>query len=348
MGDFGLTLELFLVPIALVVILLLAGVLYQWASIRSDARRFPPPGRLVDTAGCRLHIHVSGNGAPPVVFEAGIAATSLSWALVQPEIANYTQTVSYDRAGLGWSDPSGSARDPARVVEELRALLHRSGVAAPRVLVAHSYGALIARVYAARHSAEIAGLILLDPVSAAEWSHPSELSRRMLRRAILLSRRGATLARLAVVRLALNLLAGGARRLPRLVARASSGAGVVFTERIVGEIRKLPRELWPIVQAHWCDPKCFDAMAQYLEALPATAVEASQAKSLGEMPLTVLSAGNSSPAQRAEHERLVCLSTRGKLEIVPDSRHWIQLDRPDIVIRAIQDMLALRKSECEF
>lgn len=343
MGDFGLILLAAAIGLALLLIL---GALYQAAGARRDARRFPPPGRLVDAGGRKLHFHVEGEGAPPVVFEAGIAATSLSWALVQSRTAERTRAVSYDRAGLGWSDASCAPRDLIRVVDELRAGLGAAGIAAPRILVAHSYGSLVARAYAERYRAEVAGLVLVDPVPVEEWIDPSEGHRRMLRRGIALSRRGALLARLGVVRLALHLLAGGSRRIPKLVARASSGRGVTFTERMVGEIRKLPPELWPAVQAHWCDPKCFRAMAQYLESLP-DAASVADLKSLDDLPLIVLSAGNSSPVQRAEHERLARLSSRGKLEVVPDANHWIQLSHPDVVSRAIEKTIAAVRNSCE-
>ena len=127
------------------------------------------------------------------------------------------------------------------------------------------------------------------------------------------------------------------------MARASSGRGLAFTERMVAEIRKLPREVWPMIRAHWCDPKCFEGMAGYLEALPESAAIAKQASVTGAMrdlPLIVLSASNASPQERAEHERLAQLSSLGRIEIVPGSGHWMHLDRPDIVIGAIREMIA--------
>ena len=339
MGGLGLTLRLSLILLAIP----LAGALYQWAGRKRDARSFPPPGRLVEIGGSRLHILSEGAGSPVVVFEAGIAATSLSWRLVQPQIARLTQTASYDRAWLGWSDAIAKPRGVEQVVEELRALLDRAGLATPRILVAHSYGGLVARAYAARHPEEVAGMVLVDPVAAAEWADPSQLQRRALRRGVRLSRRGALLARIGVVRFALSLLTAGARSVPKLVARASAGRGMAFTERIVGEVGKLPREVWPMIQSHWCDPKCFEGMARYLEALPASA--AAVTDHAGSTPVTVLSAGNASPAQRAEHQRLAEASARGRIEIVPGSGHWIQLDRPDLVIRAIEEMIARYKEK---
>ena len=197
-----------------------------------------------------------------------VETASLSWQLVQPEIAKFTRTASYDRAGLGWSEASLEPRTIWHVAEELRTLMDRADIPKPRIVVAHSYGALVAIAYALRHASEIAGLVLVDPVATGEWAEPSASHLKTLRRGILLSRRGALLARLGVVRLALSLLAAGSQRLPKLIARASSGRGAAITDQLVGQVRKLPRELWPMIQSHWCDPKCFEGMARYLEAFP--------------------------------------------------------------------------------
>ena len=320
--------------------LLLAGVLYQFAGRRLDATRLPPAGRMFDIGGARLHIDIAGVPGTPVVFEAGIAASSLSWRLVQPQVARFTQAVSYDRAGLGWSDPIPRPRDVATLRDELRALLIQAAVPAPRVIVAHSFGGMIALAYASEFPGEVAGLVLVDPVGIAEWRAPSQLHRRMLQRGILLSAFGEFLARIGVVRGALALVAAGSRRLPKLIARASSGrSGQAFTERMAGEIRKLPREVWPAIQSHWSDPKCFRSMRNYLRSLPESAASVFTGAAKLNLPLVVLSAGNSSPAQRADHQRVARWSSRGRIEIVPDSGHWMMLDRPDLVISEIKRIL---------
>jgi pimeloyl-ACP methyl ester carboxylesterase len=359
MGGLGLTIFSTILAIMVLVsaALLVVGFIYQWIGHARDARMFPPPGRLIDVSGTRLHADVAGRandrmsdgGAPPVVFEAGIAASSLSWRLIQPEIAKFTQTVSYDRAGLGWSDArvnalSGS-RDIWRLVDELRALLDRLEIAKPRVLVAHSFGGLIATAYAARFPDELAGLVLVDPVGVEEWADPTQHSRFILRRAILLSRCGQGLANIGVVRFALNLLVGGATSAPKLIARAASGrGGLAFTERMVGQIRKLPPEVWPMIQSHWTDPKCFDSMARQLAALPENAAAVLNKSGLIETPLILLSAADASDTQRESHRRLIARAPRGRLEIVHDTGHWIMLDRPEVVIQAIQEMAAARSS----
>lgn len=332
MGGFGL-----ITAIAVIVLLLAAGAVYQIAGAARDARNLPPPGRMIEG----LHASIEGAGRPPVVFEAGIAATSLSWRLVQPEIARSTQTISYDRAGLGWSDACAKPRLVWNLVDELRQMLQHAGVPAPRVLVAHSFGGLIALAYAARFPSEIAGMVLVDPVGISEWADPGEAQRWMHRRGLLLSRFGEVLARLGVVRFALDLVMAGSQRIPRMIARASSGrSGAAFTERMAGEIRKLPREIWPAIQSHWCDPKCFRAMRGHIQALPESARAVLQESIRLEIPLMVLSAGNSSAAQRADHERFAALSSRGTLDVVDDSGHWIMLDRPEVVIRAIHRVIS--------
>jgi pimeloyl-ACP methyl ester carboxylesterase len=127
-----------------------------------------------------------------------------------------------------------------------------------------------------------------------------------------------------------------------------SSHGPAGLDRIVGEVKKLPRDVWPVVQSHWCQPKCFDGMALYLAALPASAAEVANATSekdaVCNIPLTILSAGNASPVQRAEHQELARNSTEGRVKIVADSGHWMHFDRPDEVIGAIQEMVALCRS----
>jgi len=339
MGGLGLTLHLLLLLFALVAAVTLTGAIYQWIGAAKDRRRFPAPGRLIDAAGAQLHIHLTGQGSPPVVFEAGIAATSLSWRLVESETARFTTAVCYDRAGLGWSGAPSGPRDVWHLVEELRALLDKADISLPRILVAHSYGALIARAYAARYKSEVAGIVLVDPVPASQWSHPSAHNRKMLGQGIVMSRFGAVLARLGLVRFALNRASSGSRALPQSIARATSGgAGLAFIERMIGQIRKLPAELLPVIQSHWCDPRCFDSMARYLEALPANA--AAVEALLVEVPLRILSAEDSSPAQREDHRQLAERSASGEIEVVPGAGHWIQLDRPDVVTSAIRSLRA--------
>ena len=338
--------EILLVSAALVIILVAAGALYHWVGAAADSHKFPPPGRLVKIEDQRLHLVDVGSGSPAVIFESGIAASSLNWSAIQAEVAQFTRACAYDRAWLGWSDPAGTPRIASRLVEELHALLIAARVPAPYVLAGHSFGGLLVEAYAVAHPNQVAGLVLIDPLPAAEWLNVSEAQLRMLHRGVKLSRRGAMLARLGVVRISLALLSGGARKVPKLAARLASGRGESTLSRLVGEVQKMPPETWPMVQAHWCQPKAFRGMAEYLESLPATARQAAALDALPSIPVWILSAGGSTPSQLAERDAMADRSAQGKHVIVHDSGHWIHLDQPRVVVEAIREMVELvRASE---
>jgi pimeloyl-ACP methyl ester carboxylesterase len=253
-----------------------AGWLYQQIGTARDRRRFSLPGRMVDIGGLRLHLLESGEGRPSVILEAGIAASCLNWTSLQAELARCARVSSYDRAGLGWSDPAGSPRTISRAVEDLHALLTAAQVAPPFIMMGHSFGGLLLRCYAVKYPDQVAGLVLLDPLSAGDWLKPSEAQWKLLKRGSMLSRRGALLARFGVVRFGLWMLSSGLRFIPKLVAKlASSESGESAISRLVREVQKMPPETWPMVQAHWCQPKSFLALANYLESLPASVSEAS-------------------------------------------------------------------------
>ena len=111
----------------------------------------------------RLHLRCSGEGTPAVVFDAALGASSLSWSLVQPAIARMTCACAYDRAGLGWSDAGPLPRTAGRSADELYDLLRREAVPGPYVLVGHSFGGLVMRLFESRHASETAGLVLIEP-----------------------------------------------------------------------------------------------------------------------------------------------------------------------------------------
>ena len=326
--------------------LVLAGWLYQlWGSAR-DRRRFPLPGRLIEVGRGRLHLLEAGEGTPAVILEAGIAASCLNWTSLRAELARFTRACTYDRAFLGWSEAAGSPRTISEVVSDLHALLAAARIPPPFVMAGHSFGGLVVRYYAVQHPGEVAGLVLVDPLAANEWRRPSEAQSKTLDRGVQLARRGALLARFGVVRFALALLTAGARRIPQMMARiASSGSGEFTISRLLREVRKMPPETWPVVRAHWCQPKCFLGMAQYLESLAAGSQEAA---SMGELPasipVTILSAATATPEQRAERDAIARHSQRGKHIIVPNSGHWVHLDEPELVVHAIREMVTAAPS----
>lgn len=322
---------------AVVFLLPAAGLLYQALGVRRAALQFPPPGRLVNG----LHLHQTGSGGPTVILEAGIAASSVSWRLVQEPLSRQTTVASYDRAGLAWSDARPTPRTVANLVADLSGLLEASGLPGPYVLVGHSFGGLLLRHFAAAYPWKVRGLVLVDALEPFEWHPLSPAQAKRLRKGVMLSRRGALLARLGVVRFAVNLLLSGSRFLPRLLAKASSGRGSAVTDRLVGELSKLPADLWPVMAAHWCLPRCFRTMAEYLERLPQTCGLQPDPGALRDLPLSVISAGEKDPAVQAAFRQTAALSSQGRYVVAEGAGHWVQLDDPGIVISEILRVIEL-------
>jgi pimeloyl-ACP methyl ester carboxylesterase len=296
-----------------------------------------PPGRLVDIGHRRLHLNSQGEGSPPVVLEAGIAASSLSWSHVQPRVAAFARTYSYDRAGLAWSDPCARSVTAASCADDLHRLLTAEGVNDPCVLVGHSYGAFVLHVYASRHPERVAGLVLVDPIYPEEWLNLPRRERWRLKGGVFLSRVGALLARTGLVRACLGLLSRGSTGVPRNVSRMFGSEAAKVLSRLVGEVQKLPVETWPAVQAHWSEPKCFTSMAEHLAGLRKSAAEVAACGDLPRnIPVVILSAATQSEAYRQEHARMAARSAHGRQVLAAGSGHWILLDEPDLVVDAIR------------
>jgi pimeloyl-ACP methyl ester carboxylesterase len=302
---------------------LLLGILYQFLGVRDDRRRYPPPGCMVGD----LHVYCTGDG-PPVVLEAGIAASSVGWALVQRDLSKIARVCSYDRPGFAWSPRSQHPRTAEQFIAELDTVVRHAG--APAVLVGHSFGGYLIQLYAEKYPQNVAGLVLVDPPLVSDWANATPQRLKMLRRGVSLSRRGAWLARIGFVRLALTLLSTGARPIAKMFGRATSGQGAPVTERLVGEVRKLPPELWPVVQSHWCRSEGFLSMAEHLACLPTIA---SAVKRPPSVPTSVISGSHLKPEELEEHRAL------GPQIIAEGSGHWVHFDRPDVIVKAVKSLL---------
>jgi pimeloyl-ACP methyl ester carboxylesterase len=147
------------------------GAIYQAISVRADQRKFLPPGQFVDLGGRQIHMLVQGqsNGKPTVLLEAGIAGFSSNWAWVQNELAQITQVVSYDRAGLGWSDPAPETKDAQQSAQDLHAALQKAGIQGPYIIAGHSYGGLVVRAFTDLYPGEVAGMVLVDASHPDQW-----------------------------------------------------------------------------------------------------------------------------------------------------------------------------------
>jgi pimeloyl-ACP methyl ester carboxylesterase len=271
---------------------------------------------LVDVGGCRLHLNIQGEGeGPAVVLEAGMGSFSSNWYWVQSELARTMRVVSYDRAGLGWSERSHRPRDAATLARELHTALHAAGVDGPYVLAGHSFGGLPIRAFAGLFPDETAGLVLVDA------SHPDQWVRWPVRRAdrmIATSQRAtAVLARIGLLR----------------VVDLSRPLSLGLPERQVAELRA--RSALP--EASAVEAQQMDAWPESRTQLPA---------SLGNLPLVVLGVSDQPRGAATLTElqsELASLSTNSARRIVQGTTHEAlvaQREHAMVVADAIRAVVA--------
>ncbi len=315
----------------------LLGLLYQALGTRRDRKAFPPPGRLVDLTTHRMHVVEQGDSGPTVVLEAGLMSTVLSWTDLGRRLARSFRVVSYDRAGLGWSDLGPLPRTSDRIVDELHTLLQRAGAPSPYILVGHSFGGLTMPLFAARYPRETAGLVLIDPVAAAEWDPPSEHDRRLTRIGATICRRAAFLSRIGLIRFVAFLLTTRAKkvaaRLVRLISRGAPGeAGSVSSPWFAA----LPADERAMAAVFWIQEKFALTIASQLENLPASAARISGQEFAIDKPVVILSASTAPEHRQKEHAAMAARLPRATHMLAEQSNHWIMQHQPELVVAAIE------------
>jgi pimeloyl-ACP methyl ester carboxylesterase len=317
--------------------IVLTGFLYQCLGARSDRRRFATGGRWIDIGGRRrLYLLEKGAGRATVLFEAGIAATNLNWFHIQEIVSHFALTASYDRIGLGWSSPCHTARTPANIAAELHAMLAGAGIKPPYILVGHSFGGLVVRRYALLFPADVASVLLIDPMRCEEWPPLDPAKQSELDRGRKLTGIAIPIARFGVARLAVTSLFCRSGRVAERLAGAAGNGGRHVLKRIKDEVGKMPQEVWPVVAAHWSRPSYYAGMRSHVEAVPDTVREMQDAEPIHGIPVLLLTPGKSLPLSDQ------CLRRIGdnvRQVIAPASAHWIHLDQPDLVIDSIRAMV---------
>jgi pimeloyl-ACP methyl ester carboxylesterase len=303
----------------------------------------PPPGQLVDVGGHRLHLRCAGEGTPAVVFDAALGASSLSWSLVQPAVARVTRACSYDRAGFGWSDAGPMPRTAGRIAGELHRLLRLGGVPPPYVLVGHSFGGLVMRLFAARHPGDVAGLVLVEPAIPDDWAAPTGEQRALIARGVRLCGYGASAARHGLATVVSALARAGATGPARLLVSVVSRGGLRREdEGILAPIWKLPPEARAPLGHMWTQPKFFEALGSQIATICESAAEVVRAApdGPGDVPLTVISSAHAHESRLHADSTLARRSRRGRHVLALDSGHWVPLDAPQAVVDAIIAMVS--------
>lgn len=308
------------VLVTVIIGLLIVGAAYQHLAERRDLRQSPAPGALVDARGTGLHLYCVGDGSPTVIIEAGLNDFSVGWRDVQLEVAERTRTCTYDRAGSGWSDDDGEVPLPAHVVGNLRAALDNAQIPPPYLLVGHSWGGIVVREFAAQFPDLVAGMVLVDS------SHESQNRDRPDE--------------------ADELSIGFLR-----YCHAASFVGITRALQLRGE----PWFDYPDIRAmslyrtHSC---AATLRSRYAAGLSMARIDAP--RDLGALPLRVLTRGVAdnpmelSPEERAWEDtwlslqtELASLSTNSRHLVVAGASHFIHWDKPEVIIAAIDELLAL-------
>jgi pimeloyl-ACP methyl ester carboxylesterase len=284
-----------------------------------------------------------GQGTPSVVLDAALGGSSVSWSWVHPELAKMTRVCSYDRAGFGWSDAGPLPRTAGRMADELRSLLDRGGVPPPFVLVAHSFGGLVARVFASRYRTKIAGLVFVDSAHPEDWVTPAPKEQAKIDRGLQLCRRGRSASRLGIAQVVAALGSLGAFTVARGIAKAVSLGGLSREdEGILAPIWKLPAQARKPLRQFWTHEKFYAALGSQIESICVSAAEALDAshRGYGDVPLVTISCTDPGDYRVRQQEALARLSTRGRHVIASNSGHWVPIDQPQVVIDAVREVLS--------
>jgi pimeloyl-ACP methyl ester carboxylesterase len=304
----------------LVVLLAIIGAIYQSVERSNDLRTHSPPGSLVDVNGYKMHLYCVGDGSPAVILESGLNDSWLSWFKVQPSVAEFTRVCSYDRASVGWSDARPEPPDSRNIALHLHSLLQNAGTKPPYILVGHSIGGIHVRVYQNMYPSDVVGMVLVDS------SHPDQIKRsppQLLK--------WNPLRKLEFKLWTLSMPFG----VPRFVKICGNG----------------PAEIRDALQTAECNTRWAETQETEFNYFDSSAEEGRMTGSLGSMPLVVIShdpdksglpaiigpdlAKQTEVAWGQMQEDLSHLSTRSSHVVAKGSTHYIQIQRPALVIDAI-------------
>ncbi len=280
-------------------------------------RRYPPPGQMISVGGHRLHLFCQGKGSPTIVIEPGLGVDWVAWAPVVEDLVTSAEVCVYDRAGYGWSEAGPMPRTAGQSAEELHQLL--SSRPGPIVLVGHSFGGYIARVYAARFAGAVQGVVLVDPSERDPAQVPTPASATDPR------------PRPWSVGRVIDLLPPlGWERVKRLYHGESA-----LSERR----RKLPAGFrHRIVVASSLDQLVAE-QSERDSSLPSQ--EQVRAEPFPRhVPLVVITPASTSETHRELHRQIAEASDQGSQVLADNSGHMVHIDRPDLIVSAVRGVLS--------
>jgi pimeloyl-ACP methyl ester carboxylesterase len=304
---------------------------------------------LVDVDhGRKLNVLCMGSGSPTVIFEAGGGDDSASFRSVQPAIAATTRTCTYDRAGIGFSDPPGRPATALNVVADLHRLIGAISPHEAVILVGHSDGGLYVPLYAATYPGDVAGMVLIDPFTVGADKVAAALLTPAQRKAWYASdERDVETARRCLDKAKAGQLAHPSREDEASCLDSSpnpdAGRHVVLNAQLAR-----PTEQEALLTA------MLDTYPTKEHGMSGGEIALQRANpNFGDTPLIVLTAGLSeqtdlpiatqekiAAAWKHLNDELATRSRRGKNILVPDSHHYIQTEHPSAVVDAVHEVVS--------
>jgi pimeloyl-ACP methyl ester carboxylesterase len=312
-----------------VAVALLSAATYEQIGAWRDSRVLKQIGRSVDIGGRTLNIYCTGEGSPTVIFVSGRTAPGYVWTPTQRGVSTFARACWYDRADIGWSDPGPDPAWADTAARDLHLLLQNAGVRPPLVLVGHSFGGHIIRMYHQAYPGEASGMVFVDAAleDAGTIQGMPHRERPPIARSVILGL-STVLGRLGMMR----FLASDPGPSPK---HWSASEWDILT--------RLRRQR----NIALADAKVGPGRASDDLVRPTTGIE--------EMPLIVLTQGNQSSPSSASpgvlrgwvdvQRRLAERSRRGGQVLVPNSGHGIPVEAPDAVITAVREIVTTVRDE---
>jgi pimeloyl-ACP methyl ester carboxylesterase len=298
-----------------------------------------------------LNLYCEGSGGPTVVFDSGWEDWAPAWIVVQPAVAKWARACSYDRAGSGFSNPGPMPRTSVRIADELHAALHNAHIPGPYILVGHSFGSYNMRTFADRYMPEVAGLVLVDGEDG-DVEPPAERAKDDASFAPILRE----------LRQCRNALQAGS---PPPMLPHTKPPMRCYQQFFRG----IPERMFPArlnqVILHIARTKMalYDAVVSEMAQMPwDERYLIAHRRSFASRPVRVLTAQNhyydtaKTPAklhrqhlveerdEARNQARWLTLSSNAKQIFAMRSGHYIELDQPGIVIRAIREEIDLSRN----
>ena len=285
--------------------------------------------------GRRLNIYCTGTGSPTIILESGLGDSTKAWGLIQPVLDKETHVCSYDRAGLGFSDPANSPGTSLNAVNDLHKLLQNSNIPAPYILVGHSYGAMNVKLFAEMFTEQVAGLVLVDPSHEDMGKNIFALDPAFLK---------VNLQYLNDLEQCLQASKEELIETNELSSLCIGQVGPRYSESIRVADQKLAIT----------KPRISAWISEMRNVWRTSADQVRNSfRTLGKIPIVILTKPHSKPATSKTkglrdsknkmlsqlHDQTVAMSSRGRIIRVNNSGHYIQLDQPNIVNAAILDVL---------